>query len=71
LTRATTGRARPEADQEAADSELSFADRLARAMNPEVDAPDHRLAEQTVAQEHEAYGPLQRPQQEQGRGHRL
>jgi hypothetical protein len=58
-------------DQDATDSELSFADRLARAMNPELDAPEHRPAEQTVAQGHDAYGPQQRPEQEQGRGHRL
>ena len=32
--------ARSEADQYATDSELSFADRLARAMNPELDAPE-------------------------------
>jgi hypothetical protein len=64
--------ARSAADQDAADSELSFADRLARAMHPELDAPEHRPAEQTVPQGHDAYGPQQRPQQqEQGRGHRL
>jgi hypothetical protein len=71
LARATSGRARSEADQDAMDSELSFADRLARAMNPELDAAEHRPAEQTVAEGHEAYGPQQRPQQDQGRGRRL
>jgi hypothetical protein len=41
-------------------------------MHPELDAPEHRPAEQTVPQGHDAYGPQQRPQQqEQGRGHRL
>jgi hypothetical protein len=71
LARATTGRARSAADQDATDPELSFADRLARAMNPELDAPERRPAEQTVAQGHHEYGPARRPQQEQGRGHRL
>jgi hypothetical protein len=71
LAKATTGRARSAADQDAADPEMSFADRLARAMHPELDAPEHRPAEQTVAQGHDAYGPQQRPQPEQGRGHRL
>jgi hypothetical protein len=71
LAKATTGRARSAADQDAADPELSFADRLARAMHPELDAPEHRPAEQTVAQGHDAYGPQQRPQPEQGRAHRL
>ena len=64
-------RSRSEADQYASDSEASFADRLARAMNPEMDAPEPRPAEQTLAQGHDAYGPQQRPQQEQGRGQRL
>jgi DNA primase len=71
LARATTGRARSAADQDTTDSELSFADRLARAMNPELDAPEHRPAEQTVAQGHDAYGPQRRPEQDHGRGHRL
>ncbi len=65
-----SGRARPEADEHVADSELSFADRLARAMNPELDAPDPGPLEQTVADGGEAYGPQQRPQQEQGWGRR-
>jgi hypothetical protein len=71
LARATTpGRARSETDQDAPDPESSFADRLVRAMNPELDAPEHRPAEQTVAQGHDAYGP-QPPKQEPGWGHRL
>jgi hypothetical protein len=71
LARATTGRARSADDQDAADSELSFADRLARAMNPELDAPGHRPAEQTVDVGYESYGPRETRQQEQGRGHQL
>ena len=63
-------RARPEADEYVMDSELSFADRLARAMNPELDAPEPGPLEQTVADGGEAYGPQQRPQQEQGWGRR-
>ena len=65
-----SGRARPEADEYATGSDLSFEDRLARAMNPELDAPDPRPLEQTVADGGEAYGPQQRPQQEQGWGRR-